>query len=176
MARRRRHLGGSGQRRFGDVIAEYQPTLLRYLAFRVGGEADAHDLAQEAYFRLSRVPDPDLIQKPEAYLFRIAANLANEFLLKRSSTPISMDLDTLQDHGGDGDGAAFEASMEARSAIRRLEQILERLPPLYRSILILRKRDGLSHQEIAEELDISPHTVHRYLTKALAACRAEWTE
>lgn len=159
-----------------NIVENYSPVLLKYLASRVGNLTEAQDLAQEAYLRLSRVPDADLILKPESYLFRIAANLANEFLLKRSRKMNTINLDTLTDNDGIEGEISFERHIEARSALRQLESILNDLPPLYRSILLLRKRDGFSHKEIAEKLDISPHTVHRYLTRALARCRSEWTE
>ncbi len=158
------------------MFRDYTPTLLRYLTSRVGSESEARDLAQEAYLRLTRVADGDLIRHPEAYVFRIAANLANEFLLKRRKANETVELDTVLETGGDGDAAAFEKHLEARSALRQLETILNDLPPLYRAVLLLRRRDGLSHAEIARELNISPHTVHRYLTRALASCRAAWTE
>jgi len=147
---------------------------MRYLRQRVSNEADASDLAQEAFLRLTRVKHSDLIEQPAAYLFRIAANLANEFHLRERTRPRTVDLDTLAEFGGDGDGDQFQREMEARSGVKALESVLENLPPLYRAVLLLRKRDGYSHAEIAEKLDVSPHTVHRYLTRALARCRAEW--
>lgn len=158
------------------LFVEYGPALLRYLSFRVGNSTEAHDLAQEAYLRLSRVKNPDLIEKPAAYLFRIAENLANEFHLRQKKIPKTIDLDALSEYGGDSDGDQFQRDMEARSSIKALEVILEDLPPLYRAILLLRKRDGYTHAEIAEKLQLSPHTVHRYLTRALAQCRARWAE
>jgi RNA polymerase sigma factor (sigma-70 family) len=45
------------------------------------------------------------------------------------------------------------------------------LPPIYQSILLMRKRDGLSHGEIAQKLGISIHTVRKYLTRAITECR-----
>ncbi len=155
------------------LFEEYGPTLLRYLSYRVGNEADASDLSQEAYLRLTRVKDIDLIEKPAAYLFRIAANLASEFHLRNKNRPQTVDLETWSEQGSDGDGDQFQRDMEARSGVKALESVLDDLPPLYKSILLLRKRDGYSHAEIAEKLDISTHTVHRYLTRALAKCRAE---
>lgn len=159
-----------------DLFTEYGPTLIRYLSRRVGNDADAHDLAQEAFLRLTRVKDSDLIQKPAAYLFRIAANLASEFHLREKHRHRTIDLDTLAEFGGDGDGDRFQRDMEARSGVKALERLLEELPPLYRAVLLLRKRDGYSYEEIAEKLEVSPHTVHKYLTRAVARCRAEWAE
>ena len=50
--------------------------------------------------------------------------------------------------------------------------ILHRLPPAHRNVLVLRKRDGMSYQEIAAELNISVHTVKKYLFQASARMAA----
>lgn len=156
-----------------SLFVELRPALVKYLSARIGDSAEAHDLAQEAYLRLLRVPEPDLIEKPHAYLFRIAANLASEMLLKRGSQRHLSDGDAI-DRLDDGD--TFERTVEMQWGLRRLQNILSGMPPLYQAVLVLRRRDGYSHAEIAEKLGISVHTVHRYLTRALARCRADWTE
>lgn len=159
-----------------ELFRAYGPVLRRYLVSRTGNEADANDLAQEAFFRFSQVPDAEAIENPQAYLFRIAANLAGKFLKSRGSQPRAVDLDDVAETAEASDGDAFERAIEARSAIAKLDQILGQLPPFYRAVILLRKRDGHSHAEIAEKLGISTHTVHHYLTKALARCREDWTE
>ncbi|MEM1103711.1 MAG: RNA polymerase sigma factor [Pseudomonadota bacterium] len=162
-----------------DLEAAYlafRPTLLRYLASRVGNPDDAQDIAQEGYLRLLRVKDADVIEKLEGYLFRIVANLANEHLYKRGRSLETFDLDALMERGADGDAMAGEAHLEARAAIRKLDAILSELPPLYRAILLLRKRDGYSHAEIAKRVGKSKATVHVYLTRALTRCRELWEE
>jgi RNA polymerase sigma-19 factor, ECF subfamily len=163
-------------RRFGSVIKQYAPQLHHFLSSRLNSETEAQDLAQEAYLRLTRVARPELIRSPEAYLFRIASNLANERLLKRAQDPAFVPLDGLEKSGEDGDGAAFEGTLSHRAEIVRLEAILDEMPPLYRAVLLLRKRDGYSHAEIAEKLNIAPSTVHTYLKRALKQCRARWSE
>lgn len=141
---------------------------------RVGAESDAADIAQEAYLRLMRVEKPELIRKPDAYLFRIASNLAGELQLKRASDPACVPLSDLQQRGGDGDDAAFATSLERRAEIARLETILDGLPPLYRAVLLLKKRDGYTNAEIAERLNLAPSSVPTYLKRALAKVRACW--
>lgn len=162
--------------RFATVLDEYAPRLIRFLELRTGSAADAQDLAQEAYFRLCRVKNPDLIREPEAYLFRIASNLAGELTLSRSKQPTAFAKDISDADFNQGDDGMFCSHLESRSEIDRLAGILGELPPLYQAILLLRKRDGFSHKEIAEHLDISPHTVQKYLTRALLACRTTWEE
>lgn len=158
------------------IFRSYEPQLLRYLLSRVKSQSEAKDLAQEAYLRLIRVPNMDLIKNPQAYLFRIAVNLTTEFQIKNSARQSDIDLQALEEMGGDGDGARFERQIDARFAIKRLDKILRELPPIYRTVLIMRKRDGYSHKEISEKLGISGHRVHRYLKHALAKCRADWTD
>lgn len=159
-----------------QLFRQYGPVLRRYLSARLGNESDANDLAQEAFIRFSNIPGDTVVENPQGYLFRIAANLAGRFLKSRSATPPAVDLQDIEETSEASDGDTFQRGMEARSAVRRLDAILEELPPLYRAVLLLRKRDGFSHTEIAERLGISPHTVHHYLTKALARCREDWTE
>lgn len=159
-----------------SVFEQYGPKLRRFLAYRVGNELDAQDLAQEAYLRLCRVEHFELIRQPDAYLFKIADNLANEFLMKKRRQPTMIDIyheHSLQDDNNIQDGLR---QCQQRTGIRQLERILADMPPLYSAILLLRKRDGYSHQEIAAKLNISPHTVHSYLKRALAKCRALWVE
>lgn len=164
------------ERRLGNAFERFAPKLLRFLIFRLKNKADAQDLTQETYVRLMRVKKKDLIRQPDAYLFKIADNLANEFLIKQNENPMSVDLETAMIAGKDGDHNASVRATEAHLTVQQLERTLDKLSPLYKSVLLLRKRDGLSHKEIAKQLEISPNTVHVYLTRALLHCRAELAE
>ena len=155
---------------------EYHAELQRFLMRRLRSTHNAQDLAQEAYLRLLRVERGELVRQPRAYLYRIALNLVLEFKLRCSRDPITYDSDTLQEIAEHvSDSPADESEREADA--QQIEQILAQLPPLYRAIFVLRKRDGLSYQEIAQQLDISTHTVKKYLARAVAQCRdARWSE
>jgi len=60
-------------------------------------------------------------------------------------------------------------------APEQLEYVLRQLPPMYRAVLLLRKRDGMSYAEIAQKLKLSVHTVKKYLARAVVQCRAaDW--
>lgn len=162
--------------RLRSVLQESAPRLLRLLEMRTRNPADATDLAQEAYLRLWRVKQPELIREPEAYLFRIASNLVGEFMLRKRKEPAALELDEGISELRQGDEGSFCTQLEHRSEIAKLEAIVAELPPLYRAVLLLRKREGLTHEEIADRLSISPHTVHKYLTRALLRCRTSWAE
>ena len=163
--------------RFRGVFDEYRPQLYRYVASRLQDPADIDDVCQEAYLRLLRIEKPELVSRPQDYLFRIATNVINDFYLKRRREPRGVSLDAPRT--GDvlaSPDAGLEDAVASRMELQRLQTTLEGLPPLYSAALLLRKRDGLSHREIAERLQISLHTVRKYLTRAVAQCRLKLKE
>src|SRR5688572_20070340 len=56
---------------------------VRFIRLRVGNDADAHEIAQESYLRFMRLPAAERVRNPEAYLFRIAANMLHEYGLRQ---------------------------------------------------------------------------------------------
>jgi RNA polymerase sigma factor (sigma-70 family) len=51
---------------------------------------------------------------------------------------------------------------------RELKRLLSKLSAAHRNVLLMRKRDGFSVQEIAEKLQMSVFKVKRYLVEANA--------
>ena len=162
-------------RRSGDALVERLATehyddLVRYISRRVRSAADARDVAQEAYVRLLRLERKDLIREPRSYLFRIAANVLYEFQLKQRA-----DQAGLQRWHAESDaaqGSATDPQIELLALRRVMESTLAQLSPKCRAVLILHRRDGLTYQEIAEEIGISASMVKKYLIEGLRRCRA----
>jgi RNA polymerase sigma-70 factor (ECF subfamily) len=117
----------------------------------------------------------ELVRKPQAYLYRIAANLVYEFKLRERNEPIAFDSEAFEQAAESTAEPTGADASETVSHAQQLESILGQLPPLYRAVFVLRKRDGMSYAEIARALDISVHTVKKYLARAVAQCRcARW--
>lgn len=150
------------------LLTARQDDLVRYLASRLPIEEDARDLAQEAYLRLLRLDPSNLVRHPEAYLFRIAANLVHEHWLKTKleSTDKQLEPDEVL-----SPGASPEALAGQRQSLEVLERALQTLPPLQQQVVLLQRRDGLTYTEIAERLGISRDMVKKHLTKGLSGCR-----
>jgi RNA polymerase sigma-70 factor (ECF subfamily) len=161
----------------GTACEQYHVDLQRFLTRRLRSAQQAQDLAQEAYLRLLRVERIELIRKPKAYLYRIAVNLISEFRLREQREPVTFDSDALDQAALTASDAPADEQGERTANEQQIETLLEQLPPLYRAIFVLRKRDGLSYQEIAQQLEISAHTVKKYLARAVALCRhARWPD
>lgn len=155
-------------------LEQYQAELHRYLARCLRQRQDADDLLQDVYVRFLQSPQQALVRQPRAYLYRIAANVLAELNLQLKRRPVTYDSEAVEnklEHDSATDAWGDELG-ETLHRHRQLERMLLQLPKLYRAVLLLRARDGLSYEEIAGQLSISPQTVKKYLFRALAQFRA----
>lgn len=132
---------------------------------------DVDDLAQEVFHRLRRYGDDLAVDNPQGYLFRIAANVANEWR-DRSRTRQPHDrswLDQLQiDPSEQSDSAAFQARVG-----KHLQGAVNKLPKRQRDVLLLHVNEGLTYKQIADRLGITYRIVLRDLTCAYGALRMQ---
>ncbi|MEJ0037822.1 MAG: RNA polymerase sigma factor [Gammaproteobacteria bacterium] len=154
-----------------EVFRDKYAALLNFLVTRLPHRADAEDLAQEAFLRLLRVPQADLIRQPDAYLFRIAANLVLEFRLRARRSRVSFDSEWATSAAETADLADTPSPAEQLLDARSLERVIEALPVRCRTALVLQRRDGLTYAQIAQKLGVSPDMVKKYLASAIARCR-----
>ena len=154
--------------------ATYGGLLHRYLVRQLRNRDDASDLAQEAYLRFLQLPDVSAIRDARGYLFRIALHLLSEWRWRRDRGLVTFD-SQLVDAKDFREPAADELTLLLGQ--EALAQVLDQIPHTYRRVLLWNKCDGLTNQQIAERLNVSPETVVRYLAKATALARkARWNE
>lgn len=158
--------GGLVQR----IAADFGADLLRFLARRVRNRADARDVAQEAYVRLLRLERQELIRDPQPYVYRLAANLVHEFELKRRTDDARLTRWT-EERALD-ESEATENEADAIGLGKRIDAVLAELTPKCRAVVVLHRRDGMTYEEIAERLNISPSMVKKYLAFGLRHCRS----
>jgi RNA polymerase sigma-70 factor (ECF subfamily) len=153
---------------------EYRALLHRFLMSLVHNTQDAQDLAQETYLRYLQVDKAAVIRKPKAYLFRVAQNLVYEMRLDRARERKVLTFDTDLSES-QADGAAHTGGADPTDIIgnpQLLNHALSRIPPGYRRVLLMYKRDGMSAEEIARELGITRRSVHVYIARAVGHARA----
>ena len=152
-----------------ELYKRYEPEIRRYLARRLRCEHTAADLTQEAFLRLLRHGGEAILEKPRAYLYRIAANVLTDHHRRMAVQPARSDDITLERAASDAPGQ--DRVVLARAELARLQSAVDSLPPRQREVFILHKFDGLSYAEIAAQLGISKNTVMVHMMKALAHCR-----
>jgi RNA polymerase sigma factor (sigma-70 family) len=170
MYMRRSHPKSSlrARQRLDAAFAEYRPGLQRFLQGRSQVPQTAADLAQEVYLRILRFPPSEVIEQPQAYLYRIAANVVHDFNLRARASLVTYDSHAV-------DEVAEQQPAFARDEVadqQELECLLAPLPPAWRAALILRHRDGFSYAEIARQLKTTIEAVKKYLVRGQARLKS----
>jgi len=65
------------------------------------------------------------------------------------------------------DKPSIEAYVAARQELRLLQAALDKLPPRCRQVVLMRKVDGLSQREVAENMGITIETVENQVAKGM---------
>jgi RNA polymerase sigma-70 factor (ECF subfamily) len=155
------------------AVDNYSERLHRFLSLRVRRARDLDDLVQEVYLRLLRVKNVDSIRNPLAYIYGVASHVATEFNMREDKgrvvfdSPITdgaLDVRSRMLAGRRVEGGGFFE--------RHINEALGRLSSRHLAVLLLERREGLTHAQIAERLGLSVHTVKKYSVQALACVRA----
>jgi RNA polymerase sigma factor (sigma-70 family) len=153
------------------LFAGNRTALLSYFRRFVREPSDAGDLAQEVYLRMLRVRDTGKIQNPEGYLFAVAANLVKErsAMQRRRGSEVDAADEDIQSYLSVSTN--IDSDIDHAVRVRRLREVLKQLSPKAQAVILLHYTHGMSHQEIAERIGISPRMVKKYLAKGIALCR-----
>ena len=123
---------------------------------------------------VSCLDNTEIVRKPLSYLYGIAAHVVHEFRMRaaREQEFVMYDSPTADFADALEGPRAANAIEEQLHSQQQLEQLLKRLPRLHRAVLLLIKRDGLSHEEAAAVTRLHVRTVERYVVDAMAQLRA----
>ena len=120
---------------------------------------------QEAYLRVMRQGQPEKIDNPRDYLYKITRNLSTDYLRQgqirsRHHDDSKVELDQLTNQQPEVD-----AEIEAQQRLQCCLNALESLPVVYRHVFLLHRIDGMTYAEIGKALQIPARTVERYAAK-----------
>jgi RNA polymerase sigma factor (sigma-70 family) len=124
------------------------------------------DLVQDVFLRLSRMPDPTAIEKPEHFLFVTAANVLKD-RARRDAVRGSGLHDDLDERLASSDFPP-DRVLESKEASVRLQATLLELPERTRDVFVLRVLEGLKMADVARSLRISTRAAEKHQAKALA--------
>ena len=150
--------------------------LLRYeelksrLTRHLGSSELAGEALQDTWLRLERGEGIFSVQNHDAYLFRVAVNLARDRQRGEDRRLNTNEVETLLTVVDDAPNS--ERVVVARSDLHALERAMANLPPRQRAILLAARLDGLSRREIARHYRISVRLVQRELQEAQDYCAA----
>ena len=168
------------QSEFKEIYKEFQPKIRHYLS-RVIGDQAAEDIAQEVFAKVSRSLDSFQGRSSfSTWIYRIATNAALD-KLRSPSFKRSSEHTTLEDSAGIEDrnvwtgqtGSTVDQELVRKEMSECVREFVDRLPPDYRTVLILSELEGFKNREIADILDISLDNVKVRLHRARTSLKKE---
>jgi RNA polymerase sigma-70 factor (ECF subfamily) len=163
---------------FADVFDEFQHPIYNYLLRMTQSQAEAEDLTQETFIRVHRsLPSFRGEASLSTWIYRIATNVSLDHF-RRSATRQAKTALSLEETESEGEWIVDKAASSPEQVAAQSEMsdcvqsFIWRLPPSYRTVLVLHDLQGLKNREIADVLDCSLDTVKIRLHRARKKLRA----
>lgn len=166
----------SGGLEVAGLNRAYRRPLIAYFLRRTGDHAEAEDMTQEVFLRTLRAPRDQVVESPDAFIFKIASNLVRDRARRRISRHADKHLSLDAPADPDADVAPLEIPAEDSSAERvlidreRLQHAmaaLELLPERTREIFIQFRLESTPQATIAARLGISVSAVEKHVVRAV---------
>ena len=147
---------------YDKCVRQYSDNLYRFILQSLRNDEQAKDIVQESFLRLWENREAVIEGKEKSYLFTIAYRLivdhvrlekrytGDETLLKNRHSP---------------------AEREYNNAREMLEHYLNELPPMQKSLILLRDYEGYSYREMAEMTHLTEAQVKVYIFRARVALK-----
>ena len=148
---------------FRTTVLPLSDRLFR-LALRITmNKAEAEDVVQDTLLRVWECRGQwEQIGSLEAFAIATCRNRALDVTKRAGRNARSLD----EIDGGQRSTANAQSELEAREEISLIRRLMDELPELQRTIMLLRDIEGQSYQEIAQALSISETQVKVYLHRA----------
>ena len=157
------------------LIEQYQYRLFRYLLYITGDKARAEDFFQETWIRvLERGHQYDGKSKFEAWLFAIARHLVIDWQRTKKAQSLDALIDPEQQKPLQIKDEIEPSPFDQVLTQEREEDVqssLQKIPAIYREVLVLRCQEELQIKEMAGVLSIPVSTVKSRLYRGLDALR-----
>jgi RNA polymerase sigma-70 factor (ECF subfamily) len=157
--------------KLNDLVREMSRRLYS-IAFRMlMNKEEAEDAVQEIFIKLWNMGEQlDKYRSPGALATTMIKNHCIDLLRKRRNTGISSDEKEIP-------GLFSESPqdlIENRESGEIMENLIEKLPEMYRKIVILKEIEGLDYNEIAEQTNQNINTLRVNLSRARVILRDEY--
>jgi len=142
---------------FNIVVQEYSNNLYGYAIKFLRNKEDASDIVQDVYEKLWINRRNVEFSKAKSWMFTTAHNAMINFSNRRKRTQLT-DAIKMYDKG-----AIDPNTFESNQVVERAVSIL---PPIQKSVILLRDLESYSYKDIAEILKLSDSQVKVYLFRA----------
>ncbi len=170
----RRAVDEKDQAAYAELMERYRESIYYMLLKMVNNTDDAEDLTIEAFGKaFNRLKQYQPNYAFSTWMFKIASNNCIDFIRKERKKR-TMSIDTGMQNE-DGEQVTYDIESDVRDPeeelirnqkMKAMRQVVEKLKPRYRELVILRYFKEYSYDEIAQELDLPLGTVKAQLFRA----------
>ena len=141
--------------------------LERYFEKRIGRQAEIDDLVQEVFLHLAGGGRIESVERPEAYLFKTAANVLNDRWRRLTARAADSHEPYDEDvHGSARETLCPERALLGTQAVEQLVVALHELPERMRVVWALYHLEDLTHAEIGRRLGITVSAIEKHIGRA----------
>ena len=148
---------------FNSMVQLHYDTMMRTAIRLTGHQQSAEDIVQETFLKLWKNRTVIVPQNIAGWLYTVTTHHAYKHLKKVKRNRIHAKLNTVQKY--------WHTDVEDRLLLKEKQHTHEtaymRLPQRQKIVYTLSREQGLSRDEIAFKLNISPNTVKNHLLKAI---------
>ncbi len=155
---------------FRKLFDQYYPMMVNKANMILKDENLAKDAAQNVFVSIwNNRSNFNISSSLQGYLSKATINKSLNLIQSRKKHGGASDY--LDDHD-QGEQETSHGRMEADEMKKRIHLAINELPERCRLIFVMNRIEGMSHKEIADQLDISSKTIENQMTKALKFLRS----
>jgi RNA polymerase sigma-70 factor (family 1) len=155
---------------FAAFFNLYAPKIATYVSKVLRSDSWAEEIVQDVFMKLWSAKETLLsVETPVAFVYRMAINRATDYLRLREQ---EIKLQHYLLSSAKTEVRHTEEHVDFKMGEELYRQAVESLPKQRKLVFKMRHELGKSYDEIARELEVSPHTVRNLLNLAMQHLRA----
>jgi len=154
---------------FADIFFHYIPFLQPHIFKMTRSEEATQDIIHDTFISLwtrrEKMPE---VENFKSYIFTISTNKTYDWLKKEANERRAIAGARVRTMHFEN---TTEEAIDLNQSAEFINKAVNQLPPQRKLVFKLSREEGLSHEEIAERLNISKNTVSNHLTEALRSIK-----
>ncbi len=157
---------------FAQLFSKYHRGIAFHVARMVPAQTSVEDLVQEIFIKaFTSLPSYSQEYAFSTWLYRIATNHVIDYLRKKKIPTFSIDQPPSpgeEEQRYEIPDTTYRPDRHIMASQQRniLEEAIEKLPPKYKRVIIMRHKQEMSYEEIARALELPLGTVKAHIFRA----------
>jgi len=160
----------SDRKAYSALFQATYDALFGFARYITRDEDAAHDILQDVYLKIWQVRETiDPTRSLRALMYQMVRNYAlNHERRKRTHATDSLEKSMIEP----SIDTTAEEDLDTRALSDRLRAWIDAMPERRREAFVLSRFEGLSHEEIARVMNLTPRTVNNHIVLALQDLRS----